>query len=227
MRAIPATPGKGLDTVAVITREWARAHPEITFYARYLRLDGAALHVPDASGGDHVGCWSLSESEIADIISAGAAVLPVQFGPRRGDRLCHSLGLDRGSNAALSAYSLGIPHGCHLWCDLEGASARKAGTVDCYGYVDGWSAAVVAQGYRAGLYVGDDEVPLSGRELYRLPLVTSYWASAVWGVVRHLTPSPRGWAIRQTAPTAIDGLSCDRDSILADGRGETPYVCAA
>lgn len=235
MRAVRAEPGPYIDTAGrddqpghVVTPAWLARVPQVRGVARYLRLDGTAEEEP-SPGGDHVGCWSLSRRELGWILEAGRTLIPLQFGPSGGDRLSGTLGLQRGSHAARAASLLELPQGVHLWCDLEGGAAERAGKGACDDYVRAWSMAVTSCGYRAGLYVGDARVPLLGPDLYALPLITSYWGAAFvsrrWAAPWE--PLPRGWAIRQHAPALLEGLRCDADDLAPDGRAETPWVVAA
>jgi hypothetical protein len=224
----PAWPCKGIDSAGcdsspgnVCTPEWLAAVPEVVFCARYLRLDGEVRgHV--VPGGDWAGVWSLSLQEAEWIGAAGKALIPVQFGPARGDMLGTDLGRKRGEAAVQSARLLGLLPGGHLWCDVEGARAHAAGEAATRAYIDTWSSVVVQAGYQAGLYVGDDAVRPTGPGLYRLPHVTSYWGSYPAKRAPYMEPLPRGWSIRQGLPTAVAGLQVDWDEITVDGKGQTP-----
>jgi hypothetical protein len=234
MRAEPASASQGCDCSGddhwpghVCTPAWLARVPGIRFVARYLSLRAAPQEVPDDHGGDHAGCYSLSRLEIEWILGAGKALIPVQWGSVGGDVLGPELGYQRGAQAAVQALGLGLPDGAHLWCDFEGARARAAGADACRQYLEAWSMVVCGAGFRAGLYVGDDSVPLHGTALYALPLYTSYWGSVPAKRAEFMRPVPRDWAIRQSPPSTVEGLSVDRDEIVMDGKGETPWWVVA
>ena len=227
MTAILLPPGvyRGLDTVQSLTEVQAAVLDSLgySWVARYGPLDDRRLEVPDAHGGDHGGCWTLSPSEARMWGRAGMLLLPVQWGPMRGDVLTAGLGHARGRAMAAWARWMGIDEGVHLWADWEGARAVAAGVMYGREYLEAWAAAVLAERYRAGLYVSLPQ-PLSGEQLFGLRGYTSYWGAAQGSLP---VPLPRDYAIRQSFPTTIAGVLCDPDVMQADLLGELPVLWAA
>jgi hypothetical protein len=215
---------RGIDTVLALDSAQcdALAREGISWVARYLPINGLPPDVPDAQGGDHGGCWTLSALEAHRILSAGLAILPVQWGPAGGDRLCAALGQQRGQVVVAAARYLRVDPGVHLWCDYEGRRAEIAGPADGRAYLEAWSAVVTAAGYHAGLYVSLPEA-LSGAELYRLSGYSSYWGAAQGGLP---CPVPRDYAIRQGLSTEVCGVACDPDVLRPDCLGEVPILWA-
>ncbi|MCU0917456.1 MAG: DUF1906 domain-containing protein [Planctomycetes bacterium] len=233
MRTATASRTLGLDTVqpltpAVLGLIWAAGY---RWVARYLRPDGQVEDEPSVAG-DFGGCWSLSRRELADIIATGFAVVPIQFGPGRGTTISSAGGHERGRAMVRAARGLGLPQGCHLWCDAEGRRMDDAdgdghpGTpldaTACRLYLDAWAGEVRESGYACGLYVGPG-LPLSGLQLYQLPGVSAYWSSAT----KTQTPVPRGWSIVQSklydgheGEATVYGLACDLDLARRDDRGD-------
>lgn len=232
MQAITPPPiqWRGIDTAGddsaegyVITPERARSLREqgIWWVARYLRLSDDPLP-RRVAGGDHAGCYSLSLEEMDAIVGVGLGLVPVQWGSSGRDVLGRDLGWARGELAIDQARALGIPDGVHLWCDLEGRAAARAGMGACQRYVAAWARVVTMRGYRAGLYVGDPGVPLTASQLYGIPHVTSYWRAATRGGPP--APYPRGWSIVQGRPTTVAGIRCDTDILGPDWLGEVPVI---
>lgn len=213
MRAIPSLPGRGCDSVQAVTRAQALAlaNDGILWIARYIARDMRRLETPDAHGGDWNGCWTLSRSELRDIISGGIGVVPVQWGPRSGELLDMRLGSQHGQYAASYARWLGVPEGVHLWCDLEGRRVTAAGKALAREYVDGWSAACLAGGYRVGIYYSG--VPFTAADLDEITALG--WVSAWWrSAVKDHVPSC-GLSIQQHyPPRTIHGVQIDDDDAL-------------
>jgi hypothetical protein len=227
MTAVILPPGtyRGLDTVQSPSEAQANALASMgySWVARYGALDDKRLEVPDSHGGDHGGCWTLSLSEARMWGRVGMLILPVQWGPMRGDALTAQTGHMRGRTMASWARWMGVAEGVHLWCDWEGARAVAAGVLYGREYLEAWAMAVTVEGYRAGLYVSLPQ-PLSGEQLYGLRGYTSYWGAAQSSLA---VPLPRGYAIRQSLPTTIAGVLCDPDVLSPDGLGEMPVLWAA
>jgi hypothetical protein len=223
IRTVPAWGCKALDCAGYLSPVLAAAAVAQGYQAvaRYLRHDGRVLDAPQP-GGDQWGLDSLSERELGELLAQGLAVWTVQFGPAKGDSLNAVLGHQRGQAAVRAAKALGLQPQCHLWCDLEGATAEHAGAMGCAEYVEAWAAAVVASGYRAGLYEAGS--PLDARGLYALRGVSAYWRSAMIDGDSK-SPQPRGWSIVQRLPeqlVAIDGrakIGIDPDFVRCDDRG--------
>lgn len=222
---LPGVIYHGIDTVHALTAEQCAAlvAEGVSWVARYLPLQGDVPPEPDRHGGDHLGCWTLSLSESRTILDSGLLILPIQWGPTGGDRLDAPLGQLRGAAMVSAARQLGIPPAVHLWADYEGRRADVAGPVAGRAYLDAWAAPVVSAGYGAGLYVSIPQ-PLSGSQLYGLRWYDSYWGAAQGGLA---CPLPRDYAIRQSLPTAVAGVPCDRDVLRQDLLGELPVLWAA
>lgn len=227
-RPISAGCRPGLDTVQAVTREWCDRASDggWAWLARYLPRSKDRYENP-VPGGDFLGCWSLSRSEYNEIAASKLIGLaPIQWAPIHGTPI--SGGANAARNMVNYALWLGIAHGCHLWCDLEGSWAREAGRAGCEQYVSEWARAITDGGYRAGLYVGQD-VPMSGSQLYALPRVTAYWCSATLNA-RMTEPAPRGYSIRQgygvSSPIVVCGVECDPDVATLDLRGGSWYLAA-
>jgi hypothetical protein len=192
----------------------------VRWVARYTRPDGVVTDNPKP-GGDWQGCYSLSISESRDILGAGLAIVPVQFGVF-GD-------VARGNNVgramAQTHRLLGFPGGVHHYLDVEGNGPANAGSAACREYIEAAAAAARAGGDSApavGLY-RTGQVPLTARETYGLKGITAYWRAA--GPIPP-DPHPRGNAIEQDPPTKVCGILCDTDTMRPDRKGKCPAVVA-
>ena len=101
----------------------------------------------------------------------------------------------------------------NIWCDLEGVSDASV-AADVIGYCNAWYAAVAANGYVPGLYVGANCV-LNGQELYDLAF-QHYWKS-----ISDVPALPaRGYQMIQTVvPEPVNGIGIDQDVTQTDGEG--------
>ncbi|MFV8755969.1 glycoside hydrolase domain-containing protein [Nannocystaceae bacterium ST9] len=180
--------------------------------ARYLRRDVHVNDVPDTGGG----VVTLSKQELANLLAAGLAVVPVQLGDAKLVPTA-AAGNSVGTAAAQNARTLGFPVGVTIWCDLEWAANPPTDTQAVIDYVNAWAAPVVAGGYGAGLYVGPN-VPLSGAQLYALPKFSHYWKAA------SVTPwvETRGFQIVQSLTLNANGIAIDADVVCIDGKGGRP-----
>lgn len=188
--------------------------------ARYTRPDGVVLDNLKP-GGDWQGCYALSISESRDILSAGLAIVPVQFGVF-GDA---TRGQEVGRAMAKTHRLLGFPPGVHHYLDVEGSGPASAGRNACKTYIEAAAAAALAGGDSApavGLY-RTGQVPLTGRETYRLAGITAYWRAA--GPLPP-DPHPRGNCLEQDPPTTVCGIACDTDTMRPDRMGLCPTVVA-
>lgn len=159
----------------------------------------------------------LSPAEGRLILGAGLALMAVQHCPRPGWAPTSALGRQYGDAAIRNAAAAGLPVGISLWLDLEGV-ASYATSADTIAYVNQWAAVVAAAGYTAGLYVGANQ-PLTGEELYWRLRVKQYWRSA--SIVPDIPY--RGYCLAQAlAPSPVDGISLDRDVVMADVFGGLP-----
>ena len=229
MRAIVLPSGpvyRGIDTVHVITPEIAESLKAegYSWVSRYIPRDSRRLVKPDARGGDWLGCWTLSEMELGWILDSGLCLLPVQWGPTRGEVLTAEGGHETGRHARSAARAMGVPAGVHLFADVEGNAARRSGRNGCKEWIEAWAAAVSGGDvYKAGLYIGDPGVPLTFAQLYGLRGITSYWSAANAPVA----PLPRGYAVEQDPITEVAGIQCDTDTIRADRFGDVPVLACA
>jgi hypothetical protein len=214
MPAITASASLGFDTASLVTAATAAAFREQGWIwcARYLRRDVHVNDVPDTSGG----VVSLSKQELANLLSAGLAVIPVQLGDAS---LVPSaaLGTEVGDAAARNAQTLGFPCGVTVWCDLEWGAAAPPDPQAVLDYLDAWATPVAAAGYGPGLYVGPN-VPLSAQQLYSLPRFANYWKAA-----SH-TPwvANRGFQIIQGLTQQTNDIAIDADMICFDAMGSRP-----
>lgn len=225
----PAGVWRGIDTAGddaspgnVITPALGRDLYEdgYRWVARYTRPDGVVIDNP-RPGGDWQGCYSLSIAESRDILEAGLAIVPVQFGVF-GDA---ARGQAVGRAMAQTHRLLGLPGGVHHYLDVEGSGPASAGAAGCREYIEAASAAALAGGASApavGLY-RTGQVPLTGRQTYALRGVTAYWRAA--GPLPP-DPHPRGNTIEQDPSTRVCGILCDTDTMRPDRLGRCPAVVA-
>ena len=171
--------------------------------------------------------------ELDAILDAGLGLALVQRVRWAGEwRPTAKLGAQDGATAARHASALGYPPGGLLWCDLEGVagySPDRQGKIrprslpsDIIAHLNAWASAVVAAGFRAGLYVGAG-CGLSGAHLGALPLFHAYWDSCS----RNPVPSPRRWQLVQEGERWVDlgmaGKLCIApDVVRMDARGDLP-----
>ena len=203
-----ATPGaQGFDSDTALTRVTASelAASGFQFAVRYL-----SRSQPQNRGDP-------SADEVQVILGAGLALMGVQHVSRPGWAPSQALGLEYGQAAGVNAHGVGLPLGVAVWLDLEGI-APYAGAAETIAYVNAWAASVTSAGYQPGLYVGANQ-PLTGDELYWRLKVTRYWRSA--STVPNIPY--RGYCMVQAlAPSPIDGVSINRDVIMADAFGGLP-----
>lgn len=155
----------------------------------------------------------LSPAEASAILAAGLGLMAVQHVRMPGWSPSAGLGQTDGNNAANNARTVGFPPGVNIWCDMEGVNAALL-PQDVIDYCNAWFAAVSADGYVPGLYVGDNVV-LNGQQLYDLPF-EHYWKSASAVPV---LPA-RGYQMIQTlVPELVNGMGIDQDTTQTDGEG--------
>lgn len=168
----------------------------------------------------------LCADEVQIIHGAGLAVGVVQhvesaesWTPTAG------LGTTYGAHAAALATAAGLPAGSYLFCDLEGV-AEGCLHADVVAYCLAWCAAVVAAGFKRGLYVGW-HCDLSPDELYALPF-TAYWGA--YNLDRDQEPASRGLQMKQHPLTGfpqITGLTkYDVNIVHTDMKGDRPLMYA-
>jgi hypothetical protein len=152
---------------------------------------------------DHV-----TPDELATQLGVG-----LMFGP-----VTYALEFDPAHTLARLA-ALGIPKGVTVWLDVEGTGLTFE---DITIKINNWSAAVVAAGFEAGLYVGAG-CPLTDAQLFALPHVSRYWHSCS----RVADVKIRGYCMRQLSPPNVwcAGVLVDRDVVEPDYEGGLPTFC--
>ena len=188
----------GIDTIAVLRRSDADAlyGYGFKFAIRYL--------------------GSLTTSEVADILDAGLALMPVGYSRGVGWLPTGPEGISDGVRAVKEAQELGLPDGVTVWCDLEGMGGTAADTI---AYTEAWGEELMAAGYIPGVYVGAG-IPLSGMQLYRLNNVHAYWHAC--SEVPEVDVC--GYQMYQLWPPdqQICGIEVDIDVIQSDRKGRYP-----
>ena len=166
---------KGIDTSAVLT-------------------DAALVDIV-AAGGSFCGRYlpSLTTSEITRIHAHGCGLQTFNYSRAPGWVPSAALGAADGARDVAQMKALGLPAGHLHRFDLEGCKGPAAATK---AHVEAWAAAVVAAGYKAGLYVGYAPGGLDEAALYALANVTSYMQSCS----RCPEPATRGFSQRQLYP---------------------------
>jgi hypothetical protein len=205
-RAVPGA--NGFDTDTIVSASTARQlfSSGFRFAIRYV-----GRYSPQSTG-------DLSVSEVSDILGAGLALMPVQHVDRQGWSPTAALGISYGSSAVQNVRSIAkLPEGVTVWLDLEEPLVTTPPS-QVIAFVNAWSGEVSNAGFAPGLYVGAGEI-LSASDLYWRLRVQRYWKSAS----RVPNVDVRGYCMIQTlAPSPVDGISIDRDVVLADMLGMTP-----
>lgn len=163
----------------------------------------------------------LGKSEMANIFGAGLSLGAVQHCPKPGWAPTIDLGSSYGINAVHNATSLGLETGMTIWLDWEGA-LRATLASQAIGYINQWAKTVASAGYRPGLYVGFNQI-LDGEQLYVDLVVQAYWRSA--STVPDIPV--RGYCMQQFLAAPIDGIEIDRNVVMRDAFGGTPFVMAS
>jgi Domain of unknown function (DUF1906) len=208
--ARPASPGTGFDCSVKPTPAQARALKAMdhTLVGRYVPL-------PANNAANDI-----DAAELIMLTDLGFEVLLVQHvRTPPWDPRAHSGTID-AAVACEHALDAGYPLGAHLYLDLEGLVA----TADVAGaklFVESWATRVLADGFKAGLYVGYD-LPLSPTDLWLLHGINTYWTDAA-----HHHVANRGCAIVQGRELTVRGVRIDEDTIAPDMLGELPFIAAA
>jgi hypothetical protein len=197
-------PALGFDTIATITDDSAAALKAagMSFGIRYL-------------GG-------VSANEVQSILNAGLYFMPVTYSRAPGWVPTATMGQQDGAIDVGHLRTLGLPKACTVWIDLEGvAPSTSASAVEAW--VNARSAAIVAAGWEAGLYIGDSPV-LNSAQLYSLPNINRYWKAWNLGI-----PEPRcGFCMMQLNKTiTLASVEVDIDCIQYDYEGRLPSVIGA
>ncbi|MBL9101211.1 MAG: DUF1906 domain-containing protein [Myxococcales bacterium] len=151
----------------------------------------------------------LTPAEAALILAAGLAVMPVQHVDAYGWTPTTGLGQSHGASAAADARGVGFPPGMCVWLDLEGVAAGTTGAA-VVDYCQAWYAAVAADGYVPGIYVGPNS-GLTSSQLSDLSFA-HYWSSAS----SHLPSPSRGFQMFQGL---VEEHRFDPDYTVVDARG--------
>lgn len=169
----------------------------------------------------------LSPAEAQGILSAGLGLMAVQHVAPKRWLPSATLGQQYGAAAAANAGQCGFLPGVSVGLDLEEVAsyATAAATI---AYVNAWAGAVEAAGFATLLYVGalwggveGGAVNLSGDDLYFRLRVTRYWRS-----MSNVPAIPyRGYCMTQAEmPSPIDGVTLDRNVVMADAFGGVPSL---
>ncbi len=197
---------RGFDTDSVVTRSEAQefASQGYRFCLRYLSL------------GQNTARGDLTAGEAQNILNAGLALMPVQHVRSPGWIPTGTLGSTDGTNAAVHAQALGVPPGTTIWMDLEGVAPR-AEVQAVIDYCTNWYAAMKVYQYLPGIYVGAN-CGLNTQELDALPF-DCYWKSFsnVPPIAKHAYQM-----VQSRAPSTVNGLTVDLDTIHIDGRSRVP-----
>lgn len=199
--------------------------------ARYLLRDEQVNETPKADIGGWL--YSLSRQELAEHMSHGLRVVPIQISFTRGaGLLTYERGYRHGSAMRRNCEALEFPRNVTIWGQCEwsdcptGWLARRRYQASAMAYHNGWADAMWETYRRLGLYVSS--FALTPKQLYSLPKYSSYWkgASAVPGVHK------RGWQVVQglerSRPRKNPVFGCDIDQNMSaiDNLGDRFYWAA-
>ena len=200
----------GFDTTTRLSSTTASQFREsgFTFCIRYISRD-------DFVSTEVGGHGSLTRAEAEDILGAGLALMPVQYG-QKGLVPTAALGTTVGTHAGSNATALGFPPGCSVWCDVESV-AEDTTTEAVVEYCNAWSAAVSTAGFTPGLYVGPAS-KLTTDVLYKALHFTSYWKSAS----RVGNVDTRGYQMLQSLSQTLNGVRVDLNIAAIDSKGGRP-----
>jgi len=131
-----------------------------------------------------------------------------------------TLGGADGLDAVRRARALAIPKETTIWIPLEEWSGPASGAI---GYVNAAASVIQTADFRAGLYVGFAEHPLTPEQLWEL-LVTLYWHSC--SIVPDVARC--NYCMKQTKPnTWLAGVLVDHNEIMSDLLGRLPTFVVA
>jgi hypothetical protein len=198
-----ATPSKGFDTIATISRDKAAQFKAAgyDFVVRYLCSNK----------------WSLTTPERDNILEGGLGLLVVGNSRLPGWHPSADLGTADGIKIVSIAKACGLPEGMSIFCDMEGPGGDAHSNV--IAHVNAWAKVVQEAGYVAGLYVGFG-IRLTPEQLYHELAVTAYWDSCS----TNPNVAVRGFQMRQLYPANqhVCGVQVDIDTISPDNLGDTP-----
>lgn len=169
----------------------------------------------------------LTSHEIADLFSAGLALMVVQHVESDQSWIpSDDKGRRYGEHAADVAKTLGVPSGVTVWLDLEGVSTLVADTT-IIRYCNYWHDRVAAAGYQPGIYVGW-HAGLTADQLYRRLKFARYWGA--FNLNRDQEPAVRGICMKQREPTSTErtavSFAIDGNTIKPDKKGDLPTLFA-
>jgi hypothetical protein len=193
--------GVDTDTPLTATLATALANQKVDFVVRYL--------------------GSITSAELSAIQSAGIGVSLVTYSRGPGWMPTAVMGASDGATDVSRLQALGVPPGTLLWIDLEGSGGTEPDTA---AWVNARSAAIVAAGYVAGLYVGSGCV-LNSAQLYALPDITRYWRAFNEGI-----PTPQcGFCQMQLFPPnqMVSVIEVDFDVVQEDYENRLPTMLVA
>lgn len=202
MQIVPGTfPLQGADTVTPLDSSHCASLKanRIDFVMRYL-------------GG-------LSAVELKTILASGLKLGLVTFSRAAGWIPTAELGAQDAAKDLLHLAELGIPKGARVWLDLEGSGGGQQASWD---WADARSAAIVAAGYKAGLYVGGGGM-IDAQHLYSLPHIDGYWKS-----LSHVPEPQCGWCMIQLYKSiTIGSVYVDVNVVQYDYKDRLPSFLAA
>ena len=146
-----ASESYGVDTNAKLTAQSAQKLREANYQGQTIDFVARYVSIGPAAPGD------ITSQELEAILGAGLALLLVQHVRRPGWVPSDAQGAVDGGHAAQSASAAGYPQTAHIAFDLEGVAPGTSADV-VIAHANAWSAAVVAAGYQAMLYVGYNAV---------------------------------------------------------------------
>lgn len=222
MRAIQLdTPCKGFDTIAPISASKA-AEFKVGGWDFRIGYVAKSIWMPQVPMPGPRGITYLSRDCVGWSMDAGLAVGAVQqYGADRRPR-GYDAGYLEGVYAAANLLGIGVREPIHLWYDLEYGQYRYPDN-EVLDTIAGWTDAVKKHSpFRRGLYYCYGW--LTAAQLWSIPGVNSYWRAAPRSLP---TPDHRGAALQQHAQKVRHGVMVDRDDLVTDLKGDTPFFAAA
>ncbi len=135
-----------------------------------------------------------------------------------------------GPSAVKQAQAIGFPKGSTMILDVEGLTAFHADPIALIQKIQLWASAMIAAGYKAGIYVGSPQ-PFTEDELWRLAGITLYWRGQ--GSIRDRfgklsEPTKCGWALTQAYPSVpLGGTLVDANLVGQDYLGRVLTLVVA
>jgi peptidoglycan hydrolase-like protein with peptidoglycan-binding domain len=202
----------GFDTGQIVNADAAKkfkAH-NFQYCLRYLSLN------PKQGPKD------LTDTEANGILSAGLGLMAVQHVRKVSWRPTAAMGLGDGKHAVKHAIEVGLPPGVCVFIDLEDVD-QTAQFSDVMDFCTKWADVVAAAGYRPGVYVGANNIPITSKQLASLPVV-HYWKSG------STVPDVEGIGYQMVQkinpPERHFGIDIDRDTTHVDKDGRRVHWLA-